>query len=161
MQEVKRLVGYEKTATDEALEAYCPALSFTQRIIGFCGCAAFGCMLDFFSLLMVSQLEEPDMMRKFAITYTLGNLCIILGMTFLAGPATQCKSMCAEHRALATAVYLGSLALTVFIAVAGRGREGVWMLCILCMVVQFLAACWCAVRPLAPAGVVGCVCGVL
>ena len=30
MQEIKRLVGVEPTPTEEAIEAYCPKLSYTQ-----------------------------------------------------------------------------------------------------------------------------------
>jgi hypothetical protein len=73
--------------------------------------------------------------------YSLGSIMTMVSMLFLVGPAKQLKNMTTNHRLLATAVYLIAIAATLAIAFTVSGILGV-VGCIVCVVVQFLAAAW-------------------
>jgi hypothetical protein len=77
----------------------------------------------------------------FAIMYSLGSIMTIVSMCFLVGPQKQLKNMFENHRLLATVVYLLAIAATLAIAFSVSGILGV-VGCIICVVVQFLAAAW-------------------
>ena len=77
----------------------------------------------------------------FAIMYSLGSILAMVSMCFLVGPTKQLKNMFENHRLLATIVYLVAIAATLAIAFTVSGILGV-VGCIICVVVQFLAAAW-------------------
>ena len=57
------------------------------------------------------------------------------------GPKSQCKSMFAETRRIATAVYLILIIVTMSVAFGYKG-DGKVALIILCVISHFLALCW-------------------
>lgn len=81
--------------------------------------------------------------RPFVLYFTLGSLLSICSSFFLTGPWKQVKKMFAPVRAVATGVYLTSLALTLFVALspyASVPGRGIVLLCL--VAVQFLSYVW-------------------
>ena len=69
------------------------------------------------STLSLSQIMIRP--AKFAFTYTLGNVLSICSLMFLMGPCNQIKKMFDADRWIATTVYLGSMAATLFCVITG------------------------------------------
>jgi hypothetical protein len=65
------------------------------------------------------------------------------------GPAKQFKNMMTGGRWLASIVYLASIVATLAVAFSVKGLVG-GILCIVFIVVQFLAMVWCVSDPLGP-----------
>ncbi|XP_015252681.1 PREDICTED: vesicle transport protein SFT2B [Cyprinodon variegatus] len=74
----------------------------------------------------------------FAVLYTIGNLCALASTMFLVGPLRQLKNMCAKVRALATAIMLICLVLTLCAAFWWKNNGLALLFCVL----QFLAFTW-------------------
>uniref|UniRef100_A0A8L0DN57 Vesicle transport protein n=1 Tax=Oncorhynchus mykiss TaxID=8022 RepID=A0A8L0DN57_ONCMY len=74
----------------------------------------------------------------FAVLYTLGNVASLCSTMFLMGPLNQLKRMCAKERALATAIMLTCLVLTMCSAFWWKNNGLALLFCIL----QFLAFAW-------------------
>lgn len=107
-------------------------LTRTQRLLGFAVCFAVGMLL---SLLAPAFILRPV---KLATTLTLGNMLSVGSMLFLVGPSKQCATMFDEKRRWASAVYLGSLVLTLLAAFALRSR----LVCLACIILQYAALIW-------------------
>lgn len=58
--------------------------------------------------------------RKFAALFSVGSVLFIVGFAVLQGPLAQAQHMVSAERLPFTAVYLGSLALTLYFAVGVR-----------------------------------------
>jgi hypothetical protein len=82
---------------EEQCCAYCPVLTFTQRLMGAVSCMTVGFLISMGSTLRLFELMQgnPD---PFATTYTIGNLLGICSTCFIYGPWTQAKKMCAPTR---------------------------------------------------------------
>lgn len=122
-------------AKQEPLHIRClPTLDWEDRVMGFLGCYAIGFALSVTSIWSFPQLlaGHPG---PFAWKYALGGLLGIASTTFLVGPRAQMRSMAAPVRAGATAVYLGSIAATLFSAAVLR----VAPVTLAAMVLQFVA----------------------
>ena len=81
--------------------------------------------------------------RPFVLYFTLGSLLSICSSFFLTGPWKQIKKMFAPVRAVATGIYLTTLALTLFVALSPYARvpgQGIVLLCL--VAVQFLSYVW-------------------
>lgn len=75
--------------------------------------------------------------------FSLGSLLSICSSFFLTGPWKQIKKMFSPVRAVATGVYLTTLALTLFVALSPYATvpgRGVLLLCL--VIVQFLSYVW-------------------
>lgn len=83
-------------------------------------------------MLMSHNLEG------FGVTYSLGNFISLAGTSFLIGPCRQCRQMFAKKRAVATCIYLGSLILTIVVAV----ETDIVPLVFLLIIVQWMALVW-------------------
>uniref|UniRef100_A0A7S3XBS3 Vesicle transport protein n=1 Tax=Picocystis salinarum TaxID=88271 RepID=A0A7S3XBS3_9CHLO len=103
----------EPTLWDEIDEAV--SLSRTQRIYGFAICAVTGMILGFLSLLFLFPV--PDFVG-FGILYSFGSVLTVMSTMFLVGPVKQIKNMLKKNRIIATVVYLTSIALTLYCAIA-------------------------------------------
>ena len=57
----------------EAVNEYCPTLTFKQRLIGFVVCAGFGYLLAFGSFFRVAACLAGNCV-PFATTYSVGNI---------------------------------------------------------------------------------------
>ncbi|KAM9767052.1 vesicle transport protein SFT2B-like isoform 2-T2 [Menidia menidia] len=86
-------------------------LAWGTRMKGFLICFVLG---TFCSILGVCLLWIPGFgLPVFAVLYSVGNLSAVGSTMFLRGPWQQMKSMCAKERALATALMLVFLVLTL------------------------------------------------
>lgn len=142
-QSAKIAAGLEeappKTAMEEVADCgCCPSMSRKTRLLGFVICYGIG---TFFWLLSTPAIPlifiKP---AKFAVPYTLGSLISMGSTMFMVGPAKQIKNMCKEDRRLTTSIYLGSMIGTLVFAMLG-GIIGT-VLCIACIVAQFLSMVW-------------------
>ena len=113
----------------------CPCLELTymQRLTFFVIFFAGGCLMSLLSTMYVPTIAIAP--SKFAVPYTLGNITSILAMSFLIGFHRQCKSMFDESRALASAVFLISMGLTLYCSFFLRSGIGT----LACVIVQFCA----------------------
>lgn len=117
-----------------------PALSWSQRWSGFCGCFCFGSLTSLCSTLALAKGDIPS----FACLYTIGNVISICSTGFVWGPTRQCKKMFHKTRAIATTIYLLCILSTLLLATVDVGMEkpvkfGVFSFLI---VLQWFALCW-------------------
>jgi len=89
----------------EELAAYCPQLTFQQRLIGFAVSFSIGYLIAFFSFRFFIHLVEGHPI-PFALNYTFGHILQLLASTFLCGPKRQFKNMFDEKRRITSIVYL-------------------------------------------------------
>jgi len=80
--------------------------------------------------------------KPFAIMYSVGNIISICSSFFLSGPWKQCKKMVAPTRAVATGVYVGSIALTLFVACYKQTIPARALIIIVLIIIQMLALIW-------------------
>ncbi|EJD46329.1 ER-to-golgi vesicle protein transport Sft2 [Auricularia subglabra TFB-10046 SS5] len=111
-----RVSGYvplRSSETSNEDEAYF-ALNRWDRLLGFGAClvgAAVCFGVAFLSLPML--LLRP---RKFALAFSLGSILVMFGFSLLIGPVIHAKHLISKERLPFTAVYLGSLGLTLYFA---------------------------------------------
>lgn len=120
----------EQSAMDELGQAC--NMSRTNRLYGFAVCFGLGVFFIFISTLMIIS---P---KRFATTFTLGNLLAMGSTMFLMGPKKQCGMMFDPDRATATILYLCSLGAALFcsmqlhsfiltvVCIAGEGCALLW-----------------------------------
>lgn len=58
----------------------CPKLTYTQRLIGFFSCTAFGYVLSILGTLTLFGGASPDNIRTFVILYMIGNVRYLSGV---------------------------------------------------------------------------------
>ncbi|KAL2088193.1 hypothetical protein ACEWY4_017021 [Coilia grayii] len=136
----KVLSGQDGTTTDDnsVLQAVSDAstLSWGTRVKGFVICFVLGVLC---SILGTCFLWIPGAgLAVFAVMYTGGNVASLASTMFLMGPLNQLKRMCEKTRALATAIMLTCLVLTLCAAFWWKNNGLALLFCIL----QFLAFAW-------------------
>ncbi|KAI5124343.1 hypothetical protein M0805_008950 [Coniferiporia weirii] len=109
-------------------------LSKTTRLYGFAGSTIGGFVL---SLLGVILLILGSII-SFALMYGLGTIVSLIGTGFIIGFAQQLKLMFKTTRIIASIIFLGSVAM-IFV---GAFVIGSGLLCIILVIVQFLAYTW-------------------
>ena len=114
-----------------------PALSYRQRLVGFCICIGLGLMLSLTSLLSFGALLAGNP-TPFAFKYTAGSLLSMSASSFLVGPAKQCEGMCAPVRRFASLLYVASLCATLFCIFRLHDR----LLTSIAMCLQLAAMVW-------------------
>jgi hypothetical protein len=119
----------------DSLGSHC-SLSRTQRFYGFGICFALGSLCSFLSAMFLPSVAVSP--ENFALTYSLGNLISMCSTAFLMGPAKQLRNMFQPVRAVATTVYILTLALTLIAALELQNPG----LTLLMLVIQFAALCW-------------------
>ncbi|XP_029942115.1 SFT2 domain containing 2b [Salarias fasciatus] len=111
-------------------------LSWGTRMRGFGICFVLGALC---SILGTCLLWVPGFgLAVFAVLYSLGNVCALASTMFLIGPLRQLKTMCAKERALATAIMLVCLILTLCAAFWWKNNGLALLFCVL----QFIAFTW-------------------
>ncbi|KAM8875389.1 SFT2 domain containing 2a isoform 1-T1 [Spinachia spinachia] len=99
----------DKTVLQAVNEA--STLGWGTRVKGFVACFVVGAAC---AVLGVCLLFLPRIgITLFIVFYTFGNLCTICSTMFLMGPMKQLKRMCDKTRALASALMLTCLVLTL------------------------------------------------
>lgn len=111
-------------------------LAWGTRMRGFVICFVLGVIC---SVLGTCMLWIPGVgLAVFAVLYSLGNVCALASTMFLVGPLRQLKTMCAKERALATAIMVVCLVLTLCAAFWWKNNGLALLFCVL----QFLAFTW-------------------
>ncbi|XP_039600897.1 vesicle transport protein SFT2B-like [Polypterus senegalus] len=111
-------------------------LGWGTRVKGFIACFVLGVLC---SVMGVIFLWIPtNGLTLFAVFYTLGNITSICSTLFLMGPMKQLKKMVEPTRAIATAVMLLCLVLTLCSAFWWKNNGLAVLFCIL----QFFAMAW-------------------
>lgn len=114
-------------------------MTWRERLLGCATCMVAGYILSFGSFFRIKDLLLGDPF-PFVLNATIGNVIALAGSCFLSGPQSQLAKMWHESRRLATALYLGSLVLTLLVAflpIPGRA-----LLLILLMLCQYLSITW-------------------
>ncbi|KAM4602221.1 SFT2 domain containing 2b [Polymixia lowei] len=140
MDKLKKVLSGQDGNSDnmDILEAANQAstLAWGTRVKAFIACAVLGVVC---SILGSCLLWVPTAgLALFAVLYTLGNICSLASTMFLMGPVKQLKRMCAKERALATAIMLICLVLTLCAAFWWKNNGLALLFCVL----QFLAFAW-------------------
>ncbi|KAK1798863.1 hypothetical protein P4O66_007147, partial [Electrophorus voltai] len=111
-------------------------LGWGTRVKGFVASFVLGVVC---SLLGACLLWVPNVgLTLFVVFYTFGNVASLLSTMFLMGPLKQVKRMCDKTRALATAIMITCLVLTLCAAFWWKIKGLALLFCIL----QFLAFTW-------------------
>ncbi|KAI9483619.1 MAG: Got1/Sft2-like family-domain-containing protein [Benjaminiella poitrasii] len=108
-------------------------LSRVERVMAFALCLALGvgCFtLSFFFL--------PLFPGKFAATFTLGSILILVSVALLRGPWSHIKHMFSKERLPFTISYLGSMLLTLYAAIGIRAM----ILTVIFAIIQIIALVW-------------------
>ncbi|RMZ80362.1 hypothetical protein DV738_g2856, partial [Chaetothyriales sp. CBS 135597] len=112
------------------------ALSRWDRLLVFGGCnlAALACFVICFTLFPILSLRP----RKFAILWSVGSLLFLASWAFLLGPYQYASHLASGPRLPFTAVYFGSIFMTIYFAV---GLQSV-ILTLFSSIIQLVALVW-------------------
>ena len=133
----QRLLGYA-SASEASWHLRClPDLTWEDRLMGFAFCFAVGLALSLSSIFSFPQLLLGDP-APFAWKYSIGNVISLFSSSFLVGFEAQLEQMASPVRLGATALYVCSIAATVF---AALGLRNDWIT-VLAILVQFCALAW-------------------
>eukprot|EP00933_Yihiella_yeosuensis_P000847 TRINITY_DN101333_c0_g1_i1.p1 TRINITY_DN101333_c0_g1~~TRINITY_DN101333_c0_g1_i1.p1 ORF type:complete len:273 (+),score=35.60 TRINITY_DN101333_c0_g1_i1:42-821(+) len=127
-----------------ATDSLCPSLTWKQRLICWGCCLALGMLLDLLSFgrgfgVLFGGEEGAE---RFATLYTIGNLTSLASTLFLAGPARQLRRMGDENRWVASMSFLGSMVLTLIVALETTHFPLRGLLLLFLIIVQWLALSW-------------------
>lgn len=77
------LLFWSSNPAEEEQESCFPALTYTERLIGFAVCFALGTLIQILSFgsIMGVLVGSPT---KFAVTYTLGNILSLSGFCIIS-----------------------------------------------------------------------------
>ncbi len=124
--------------------SFCPALSWQERLGGCLGCMVLGYVLSFGSFFRFRDLMSGNP-APFVLYSTVGNIVSLSGSFFISGPRAQIKKMFHEKRVVATSLYLGSLAITLIVALIpfADSLRGIKALVLVTLLVcQYVAVGW-------------------
>ncbi|KAL7311521.1 Protein transport protein sft2 [Mucor circinelloides] len=127
--------GYNPLGSGDIEEEEDPwyQLSRVERVMAFALCLVLGvgCFaLSFFFL--------PLFPGKFAATFTLGSILILVSVALLRGPLSHIKHMISMERLPFTVSYVGSMILTLYAALGLRAM----ILTIIFAIIQIVALIW-------------------
>jgi hypothetical protein len=135
--------GFDQDAnTDNDDGCSClPEMTWRERILGCATCMIAGYLLSFGSFWRIKDLVIHHDPLPFVLNATVGNLIALAGSFFLTGPLAQFRNMWQEKRRTATALYVGSLFLTLVVAFSPvPGPKGLYLLIL--MLVQYVSITW-------------------
>jgi len=152
--------GLRNSEEDDALDDFCPKLSYQQRMIGFGSCFVLGYIITFLSFSFFIEMVRGDP-APFVMVYTLGNILSLLSSMFLCGPKRQLKNMIDEKRRYTTIVFMSSLLLAIIICFIEFDQGPKLFLLILLLIIQACASLWYSLSyiPFARTQVVSCMKG--
>jgi len=120
---------------------FLPALSWRERCIGCATCVIAGYLLGLGSFWRLKELLQGNPI-PFTINATMGNIIALAGSFFFSGPVAQVQKMFRPARRNATLCYLGSLGLTLLIALWGHWLPLQGLILLLLMGLQYMAIAW-------------------
>ncbi|KAI9302382.1 Got1/Sft2-like family-domain-containing protein [Cunninghamella echinulata] len=128
--------GYLPVNAEEEEEPWYQ-LSRVERIMAFALCLALGILCFFlaFSFFLVLLPIAPG---KFAATFTLGSILILVSIALLRGPWSHIKHMISVERLPFSLSYVGSMVLTIYASLGIRN----YVLTIVFSIVQLIALAW-------------------
>ncbi|KAF8968692.1 ER-to-golgi vesicle protein transport Sft2 [Flammula alnicola] len=98
------------------------ALSRWERLLGFGGCLIGAAVCFFVSFMTLPFLALRP--AKFALSFSLGSLLVMFGFSVLIGPVNHFKHLISKDRLPFSAVYFGSLGLTLYFALGLQSQLG-------------------------------------
>ena len=117
-----------------------PNLGWRERLLGCATCMVCGYILSFGSFMRMKDLLIGNPV-PLVVNVTIGNVIALCGTCFLAGAQSQARRMFHKSRKIASLMYLGSLAVTMFLLLLPhfflRG-----LLLFLLMIGQYIAITW-------------------
>lgn len=121
-------------------ENYLPQLSLKERLLGCVTCMLCGYLLGFGSFMRLKDLVTGNPI-PLVVNVTVGNILTLCGTCFLTGPQQQARRMFHESRKVASMLYLGCMAVTVFLLMVPHFRtRGFWLF--LLLIAQYAAITW-------------------
>ncbi|KAI8369295.1 Got1/Sft2-like family-domain-containing protein [Radiomyces spectabilis] len=112
-------------------------MSRVERVMAFALCLALGiacfCLAIFLFLPMFALAPG-----KFAATFTLASILVLVSIAMLRGPMAHLKHMMSIERAPFTITYLGTMALTLYFSLGPHN----YILTILFAIIQLIALVW-------------------
>jgi Got1/Sft2-like family len=132
--------GDAGTGGDDGEEPWCSCeMTWRERLLGCGTCMIAGYLLSFGSFFRMASMLKGEAL-PYVLNVTVGNLLALGGSCFLSGPKSQFNKMWHESRRTATTLYLGSLVLTILVAlVAFPGRS---LILILLLLSQYVTVTW-------------------
>ncbi|KAI7849147.1 Got1/Sft2-like family-domain-containing protein [Circinella umbellata] len=112
-------------------------MSRVERVMAFALCVALGVacfFLAFFLFLPIVPLSPG----KFAATFTLASILILVSIAMLRGPMAHLKHMISMERLPFTLSYCGTMALTLYFSLGARN----YILTIIFAILQLIALVW-------------------
>lgn len=143
LSSVASSLGISKKEPDtlDEIAAYCPKLSFQQRVAGFCACFTIGYLITFGSFTLFIELMEGDPV-PFVFVYSMGNILALLSSMFLCGPKRQFKNMFHKKRRVTTLVYLITLLASVIFCFIPMDHTLLFLILVVLVIVQCMALTW-------------------
>lgn len=123
---------------------YLPSLSWRERCLGCATCFLAGYLLGLGSTWRLKELLWHGNPIPFTVNATAGNALALAGSCFLSGPVAQYHKMWHPVRRTATLAYLGSLGVTLIVALSWGERLPIvrGMILMGLMAFQNLAIVW-------------------
>ena len=121
--------------------SFLPTLTWRERILGCATCMICGYLLGFGSFMRMKSLLGGNPV-PLVMNVTIGNILALCGTCFLTGPTQQFQRMWHPTRKLASGMYLGSLAFTLFLLVVMGKFRGKGFLLFLTLCFQYVAITW-------------------
>lgn len=150
------LESFSISSMRSSLEAQLPpkimGMNYQQRFQIFCVClllSAIFFLLGFFVGIPLLTVRP----QKFALSFTCGSLTFMGSFAILKGPNAHLMSMLAGDRIHFTAMYLGSMMLTLYLTFTAGGAKG-YILVLGSSALQLLALMWYLITFL-PGGAMG------
>ncbi|KAG2178450.1 hypothetical protein INT44_001602 [Umbelopsis vinacea] len=138
MDNARRTVqGYVPLNAQEEVDEPWFQMSRWERLTACALCVVLGlaCFAMAFFLFLPVLVVFPG---KFAATFTLGSILMLLSVALLRGPWAHVKHMMSVERLPFTAAYVGTMALTLYFSLGARS----YILTIIAAVLQIIALLW-------------------
>ncbi|KAM3579150.1 Protein transport protein sft2 [Umbelopsis sp. WA50703] len=129
--------GYVPVNAQEDVDEPWFQMSRWERLTACALCVVLGiaCFAMAFFLWLPVLALFPG---KFAATFTLGSILMLVSVALLRGPWAHVKHMMSLERLPFTAAYLGTMALTLYFSLGARN----YILTIISAVLQIIALLW-------------------
>ncbi|KAL1927881.1 hypothetical protein VTP01DRAFT_3286 [Rhizomucor pusillus] len=129
--------GYLPLNSAEEEEEPWYQMSRVERIMAFALCLGLGIACFFLAFLLFLPMIAV-FPGKFAATFTLGSILILVSVALLRGPMQHLRHMMSVERLPFTLTYLGTMALTLYCSLGVRS----YILSIISAILQIVALVW-------------------
>lgn len=122
------------TITENEDDQWIKGLTMSQRIQGFLLFMTIAFFASFMSWIALGMGH----FWKYTFLSSIGTLLSLASTFILMGPSAQFQYMMEEHRRMASIMYIGSVVLSIFVAIIFQST----FLCILTTAVQYACLGW-------------------